>query len=71
MVEWPLKYLGLHLDGNWVPIGEKVRKRLDGWKSTFLCEGENSLLFSLFTPSSYLLALLKIRIEVAFRIEKL
>ena len=43
--EWPLSYLGLPLGGNpktigfWDPVVEKISRRLDGWKKTYLSLG--------------------------------
>ena len=40
--QWPLSYLGLPLRGNqktigfWDPLVERISRRLDGWKKTFL-----------------------------------
>ena len=43
--EWLLSYLGLPLGGNpktigfWDPVVERISRRLDGWKKTFLSLG--------------------------------
>ena len=42
---WPIKYLGVPVSGsriqvaNWLPLIEKVSKRLDGWKGGVLSLG--------------------------------
>ena len=43
--QWPLQYLGLPWGENpctnlfWEPVVRKIRKRLDGWKRSFLSRG--------------------------------
>ena len=57
----------------WEPVVRKIRKRLDGWKSSFLSRGGRlSLLESVlsFVPI-YFLSLLKIPGSVAKKIESL
>ena len=42
---WPIKYLGVLVSGNgiqnsnWLPLAEKISKRLDGWKGGALSMG--------------------------------
>ena len=42
---WPIKYLGVHVAGSrlhvadWLPIIEKLMKRLDGWKGSAMSLG--------------------------------
>jgi hypothetical protein len=43
--KWPIKYLGVPVAGSrlhvadWLPISEKMFKRLDGWKGSVLSLG--------------------------------
>ena len=43
--KWPIKYLGVHVSGSqlrvadWLPLVEKINKRLDGWKGGSLSLG--------------------------------
>ena len=45
MGDWPIKYLGVPVSGsrikvaNWLPLDEKLLKRLDGWKGGALSMG--------------------------------
>jgi hypothetical protein len=47
---WPIKYLGVPVAGSririadWLPICEKIMKRLDGWKGSALSLGERLVL---------------------------
>jgi len=48
--KWPIKYLGVPVAGSririadWLPICEKIMKRLDGWKGSALSLGERLVL---------------------------
>ena len=77
--KWPLQYLGLPLGGNlcrklfWEPVLRKVRKRLEGWKRSFLSRGGRlSLIESIMSSMPiYYLSLFKIPRSVAKEIESL
>ena len=76
---WPLQYLRMPLGGNpcrqlfWEPIVSKVRKRLDGWKRSFLSRGGRlSLIESVLSSLPiYYLSLFRIPVGVAKEIESL
>ncbi|KAJ9680549.1 hypothetical protein PVL29_019768 [Vitis rotundifolia] len=77
--EWPLTYLGLPLGGNpktigfWDPVVERISRRLDGWKKTFLSLGGRITLIQscLSHIPSYFLSLFKIPASIASKIEKM
>ena len=77
--KWPLSYLGLPLGGNpktigfWDPVVERISRRLDGWKNTFLSLGGRITLIqsSLSHIPSYFLSFFKIPVSIASKIEKL
>ena len=77
--KWPLQYLGLPLGGNlcrklfWKPVLRKVRKRLEGWKRSFLSRrGRLSVIESIMSSMPiYYLSLFKIPRSVAKEIESL
>ncbi|RVW29636.1 hypothetical protein CK203_100953 [Vitis vinifera] len=77
--EWPLSYLGLPLGGNpktigfWDPVVERISRRLDGWKKTYLSLGGRITLIQscLSHIPSYFLSLFKILVSIASKIEKM
>ncbi|RVW35813.1 putative ribonuclease H protein [Vitis vinifera] len=77
--EWPLSYLGLPLGGNpktigfWDPVVERISRRLDGWKKTYLSLGGRITLIQscLSHIPSYFLSLFKIPVSIASKIEKM
>ena len=77
--EWPLTYLGLPLGGNrkaiafWDPMIDRVSRRLDGWKRTFLSLGGRITLIqtSVSHIHNYFLSLFKIRMSIVSKIDKL
>jgi hypothetical protein len=50
--KWPIKYLGVPMVGSrlhvadWMPISEKLFKRLDGWKGSVLSLGGRLVLIN-------------------------
>jgi hypothetical protein len=50
--KWPIKYLGVPVAGSrlhvadWLPISEKMFKRLDGWKGSVLSLGGRLILIN-------------------------
>jgi hypothetical protein len=76
---WPMKYLGLPLGGNpravsfWIPVIERVEKRLDGWKKAFLSRGGRLTLIQAVLSSlpTYYMSLFKIPVSVAKRMESM
>ena len=50
--KWPIKYLGVPVSGSrlrvadWLPLVEKINKRLDGWKGASLSIGERLTLLN-------------------------
>ena len=74
-----MSYLGLPLGGNpktigfWDSVVERISRRLDGWKMTFLSLGGRITLIqsSLSHIPSYFLSLFKIPVSIALKIEKL
>jgi len=50
--KWPIKYLGVPVAGSrlhvadWLPICEKIMKRLDGWKDSSLSLGRRLVLIN-------------------------
>ena len=65
---WPIKYLGVLVSGNgiqnsnWLPLVEKISKRLDGWKGGALSLGGRLTLLNaclssipIYSMSMYLL----------------
>ena len=77
--DWPIKYLGLPLEGNprkidfWDPVVTNVAKRLDGWKKAFLSRGGRLTLihFVLSAIPIYYLSLFKASISMLNSMEKL
>ena len=49
---WPIKYLGVPVSGSklhirdWLPLDEKITKRLDGWKGSVLSIGGRTVLLN-------------------------
>ena len=81
MGDWPIKYLGVPVSGsrikvaNWLPLDEKLLKRLDGWKGGALSMGGrltliNSSLSSIPTYSMSLYLLPKIIVKRMDRTRK-
>ncbi|KAL5566610.1 hypothetical protein UlMin_029774 [Ulmus minor] len=76
---WPMKYLGLPLGGNpnstefWNPVVEKVGKRLDGWKKSFLSKGGRLTMIQSVLSSIpiYFMSLFKLPNGVAALLEKM
>ena len=74
-----MSYLGLPLGGNpktigfWDSVVERISRRLDGWKMTFLSLGGRITLIQSSLPHipSYFLSLFKIPVSIALKIEKL
>ena len=74
-----MSYLGPPLGGNpktigfWDPVVERISRRLDGWKKTFLSLGGRITLIqsSLSHIPSYFLSFFKISVSIASKIEKL
>ena len=77
--QWPLQYLGLPLGGNpckplfWESVVRKAKKKLDGWKRSFLSRGGRlSFIESVLSSLPiYFLSLFKIPVGVAKEIESL
>ena len=73
----PMKYLGLPLGAKWkdravwIPIIEKVERRLAGWKRLYLSKGGRLILIksTLSNLPTYLLSLFPIPTDIAYRIE--
>ena len=80
--DWPIKYLGVPVSGsrikvaNWLPLDEKLLKRLDGWKGGALSMGGrltliNSSLSSIPTYNMSLYLLPKIIVKRMDRTRKI
>ena len=71
-----MKYLGMPLGAPfkatsiWIPIMEKMERKLSGWKRLYLSKGGRLILLNLSSLSTYYLSLFTIPKSMADRLEQ-
>jgi hypothetical protein len=76
--KWPIKYLGVPVSGSrlhiadWLPLNEKIMKRLDGWQGSSLSIGGRTILINscLSSMPTYAMSMYLLPSSVIERMDK-